>query len=176
MDLPNLKTINFNNTEIEEIQSNIFDSKVTKLIMNHVKIHKFTTEIFGNLNPNARIEIMNSQLRGWTEQDTTLGPLKLRELTFDNVTVTTSLSKQFINIQANRVFIKNCSLNYFKAGKIKHYINFVSCNQGRRNRGPKDFGNMYQNQILFLVLKVFYSSVPIRFSNLPSARIVHDFV
>ena len=119
LDLPNLKTISFKNTEIEEIQSNIFDSKVTKLIMNNVKIVEFTTEIFRNLNPNSRVEIMNSQLRGWTEQDT-LEPLKLKELKFDNVTVTTSISKQFINIQADRVFIKNCSLNYFKTGKVKH--------------------------------------------------------
>ena len=117
LDLSNLKTINFTNIEIEEIQSNIFDSKVTKLIMNHVKIHEFTTEIFRNLNPNARIEIMNSQLRGWTEQDTILRPLKLRELTFDNVTVQTSITKQFINIQANRVWFKNCSLDDFKQGK-----------------------------------------------------------
>ena len=120
LDLPNLKTINFNNTEIEEIQSNIFDSKVTKLIMNHVKINEFTTEIFRNLNPNARIEIMNSQIRGWTQQDTTLWPSKMKELTFDNVTIETSLSKQFINIQADRVFIKNCTLKYFKTGKVKH--------------------------------------------------------
>ena len=120
LDLPNLKTINFHNTEIEEIQSNIFDSKVTKLIMNHVKIDEFTTEIFRNLNPNARIEIMNSQIRGWTQQDTTLRPLQLNELKFDNVTIQTSISKQFINIQANRVFIKNCSLEYFKTGKVKH--------------------------------------------------------
>ena len=120
LDLPNLKTISFKNTEIEEIQSNIFDSIVTKLIMNHVKIEEFTTEIFRNLNPNARIEIMNSQLRGWIEQDTTLWPSKVKELTFDNVTVETSLSKQFINIQADRVFIKNCSLRYFKTGKVKH--------------------------------------------------------
>ena len=81
MDLPNLKTINFNNTEIEEIQSNIFDSKVTKLIMNHVKIDEFTTAIFRNLNSNARIEIMNSQLRGWTQQNT-LRPSKMKELLF----------------------------------------------------------------------------------------------
>ena len=119
LDLPNLKTISFKNTEIEEIQSNIFDSKVTKLIMNNVKIVEFTTEIFRNLNPNARIEIMNSQLRGWTKQDT-LEPSKLKELTFDNVTIETSISKQFMNIQADRVFIKNCSLNYFKTGKVKH--------------------------------------------------------
>ena len=119
LDLPNLKTISFKNTEIEEIQSNIFDSKVTKLIMNNVKIVEFTTEIFRNLNPNARIEIMNSQLRGWTEQDT-LEPSKLKELTFDNVTIETSISKQFMNIQADRVFIKNCSLRYFKTGKVKH--------------------------------------------------------
>jgi hypothetical protein len=116
LDLPNLKTINFNNTEIEEIQSNIFDSKVTKLIMNYVKINEFTTEIFRNLNSNARIEIMNSQLRGWTQKDI-LKPFKLKELTFDNVTIETSLSKQFINIQADRVFIKNCSLKSFKTGK-----------------------------------------------------------
>ena len=120
LDLPNLKTISFKNTEIEEIQSNIFDSKVTKLIMNNVKIVEFTTEIFRNLNPNARIEIMNSQIRGWTQQDTTLRPLQLNELKFDNVTIQTSISKQFINIQANRVFIKNCSLEYFKTGKVKH--------------------------------------------------------
>ena len=119
LDLPNLKTISFKNTEIEEIQSNIFDSIVTKLIMNNVKIEEFTTEIFRNLNPNARIEIMNSQLRGWTEQDT-LEPLKLKELTFDNVTIETSISKQFMNIQADRVFIKNCSLRYSKTGKVKH--------------------------------------------------------
>ena len=88
--------------------------------MNHVKIDEFTTEIFRNLNPNARIEIMNSQIRGWTQQDTTLRPLQLNELKFDNVTIQTSISKQFINIQANRVFIKNCSLEYFKTGKVKH--------------------------------------------------------
>ena len=122
LDLPNLKTISFKNTEIEEIEPKILDSKVTKLIMKHVKIHEFSTEIFRNLNPNARVEIMNSQLRagGWIEQDATLWPSKLKELTFDNVTVETSLSKQFINIQADRVFIKNCSLRYFKTGKVKH--------------------------------------------------------
>ena len=96
--------------------------------MNNVKIVEFTTEIFRNLNPNSRVEIMNSQLRGWTEQDT-LEPLKLKELKFDNVTVQTSISKQFINIQADRVFIKNCSLNYFKTGKGP-FTNYVYKRRG----------------------------------------------
>ena len=99
--------------------------------MNHVKIVEFTTEIFRNLNPNARIEIMNSQLRGWTEQDT-LEPSKLKELTFDNVTVETSLSKQFINIQADRVFIKNCSLNFgYKSRNFAPIMRFDSLFYGQ---------------------------------------------
>ena len=85
--------------------------------MDHVKITEFTTETFKNLNPKARIEIMNSKI--WSGQVAKLTPLKLEELTFDNVTIKTSISKQFINIKANRVFIKNCILESFKTGKAK---------------------------------------------------------
>ena len=116
MDLANLKRLNFTNIIFEEIQSNVFDPKVEKLVMNNVKIDEFTTEAFRNLNPNARIEVMNSQLNGNTQQDTALRPLKIRELIFDNVTIKAKSSKQFINIQADRVFIKNSFLDSFRKG------------------------------------------------------------
>ena len=119
LDLPNLTRLNFTNIVFEEIQSNVFDSKVKKLVMNNVKIDEFTTETFRNLNPNARIEVMNSQINGRSQQDTTaLRPLIIREITFDNVTINAPKnSNQFINIQADRVFIRNSNLDSFKKGK-----------------------------------------------------------
>ena len=117
LDLPNLTRLNFTNIVFEEIQSNVFDSKVKKLVMNNVKIDEFTTETFRNLNPNARIEVMNSQINGRSQQDTTaLRPLIIREITFDNVTINAKSSEQFINIQADRVFIRNSNLDSFKKG------------------------------------------------------------
>ena len=118
LDLANLTRLNFTNIVFEEIQSNVFDSKVKKLVMNNVKIDEFTTETFRNLNPNARIEVMNSQINGRSRKDTTaLRPLKIRELTFDNVTINArKSSEQFINIQADRVFIKNSNLDSFRKG------------------------------------------------------------
>jgi hypothetical protein len=116
LDLANLRRLNFTNIVFEEIQSNVFDSKVEKLVMNNVKIDEFTTEAFRNVNPNARIEVMNSQLNGNTQQDTALRPLEIRELIFDNVTIAAKSSKQLINIQADRVFIKNSNLDSFRKG------------------------------------------------------------
>ena len=117
LDLANLTRLNFTNIVFEEIQSNVFDFKVKKLVMNNVKIDEFTTETFKKLNPNARIEVMNSQINGRSRKDTTaLRPLKIRELTFDNVTINAKSSKQFINIQADRVFIKNSNLDSFEKG------------------------------------------------------------
>ena len=126
LDLANLTRLNFTNIVFEEIQSNVFDSKVKKLVMNNVKIDEFTTETFRNLNPNARIEVINSQINGRSQQDTTaLRPLQIRELTFDNVTINArKSSEQFINIQADRVFIKNSNLDSFRKGTyLRHFIN-----------------------------------------------------
>ena len=48
LDLPNLKTISFKNTEIEEIEPKILDSKVTKLIMNNFEFEHHVTKFFIN--------------------------------------------------------------------------------------------------------------------------------